>query len=49
MTDLSCIVLTEGVKPDDALLSRCEKEEINLLGTELSTYQAAAELAKALS
>ena len=49
MTDISCIVLTEGVKPDDALLSRCETEEINLLGTGLSTYQAAAELAKALA
>ena len=49
MTDLSCIVLTEGVKPDDALLSRCETEGINLLGTELSTYQAAAKLAEVLA
>ena len=49
MTDLSCIILTEGVKPDDALLSRCVSEGINLLGTELSTYEAAAKLAGVLA
>ena len=49
MTDLSCIILTEGVRPDEPLLSRCEKEGINLLGTELSTFEAAAKLAAVLA
>ena len=49
MTDLSCIILTEGVKPDDPLLSRCETEGINLLETDLSTYEAAAKLAEVLA
>ena len=46
MTDLSCIVLTEGVKPDAQLLARAETEGLNLLGTALSTYEAAAAFAK---
>ena len=49
MTDLSCIILTEGVRPDEPLLSRCETEGINLLGTELSTFEAAAKLAAVLA
>lgn len=46
MTDLSCIVLTEGVKPDEQLLERAKTEGLNLLGTDLSTYEAAAKFAK---
>ena len=42
MTDLSCIILTEGVTPDPQLLDRAEKEGLNLLGTDLGTFQAAA-------
>ena len=46
MAETSCIILTEGVEPDPQLLERAEKEGLNLLGTDLSTYQAAAELSK---
>ena len=46
MTDLSCIVLTEGVKPDEQLLERAKAEGLNLLGTKLSTYKAAAAFAE---
>ena len=42
MADLSCIILTEDVAPDPQLLERAEKEGLNLLGTPLSTYEAAA-------
>ena len=44
MTDISCVILTEGVRPDPELLSRAETEGINLLGTPLSTFEAAAKL-----
>ncbi len=49
MTDLSCIILTEGVEPDPALADRCEKEGLNLLGTQLSTFDAAARLSELLN
>ena len=48
MTDLSCIILTEGVTPDPALLDRCEKEGLNILGTQLPTFEAAARLSEIL-
>ena len=46
MAELSCIVLTEGVVPDEQLLERAKTEELNLLGTSLSTYEAAAAFSK---
>ena len=46
MTDLSCIVLTEGVRPDEQLLTRAQAEHLNLLGTSLSTFEAAAAFSK---
>ena len=45
MVDLSCIVLTEGVRPDGQLLERAKAEQLNLLGTSMSTYEAAAAFA----
>lgn len=44
LTDVSCIILTEGVQPDAALLSRAQNQGINLLGTNLSTYSCAVKL-----
>ncbi|NCB62636.1 MAG: hypothetical protein EOM52_03330 [Clostridia bacterium] len=44
MAEVSCVILTEGVTPDDALLQRSEQQGINLLGSELSTFHAAAAL-----
>ena len=46
MAEISCVILTEGVKPDPELLERAEKEQIDLLGTDLSTYEAAAAFSK---
>lgn len=44
LTDVSCIILTEGVKPDDPLLARAQTQGVNLLGTGLSTYECALRL-----
>ena len=44
MAEVSCVILTEGVTPDDALLQRAEQQGINLLGSDLSTFHAAAAL-----
>ena len=44
LTDVSCIILTEGVKPDTPLLARAQTQGINLLGTDLSTYACALRL-----
>ena len=46
MAELSCVILTEGVKPDPQLLEKAENEKINLLGTDLPTYEAAAAFSK---
>lgn len=48
MAEVACVVLTEGVKPDEALLQRCEQQGINLLGTKLSTFDAASALKQLL-
>ena len=48
LTDLACVILTEGVTPDDPLLQKARIQGINLLGTPLSTYQCAVRLSAAL-
>ena len=41
LTDVSCIVLAEGVSPDADALSTAEAKGINILSTGLSSYEAA--------
>ena len=48
LTDVSCIILTEGVAPDAPLLARAQTQGINLLGTGLSTYACALRLGSLL-
>ena len=48
LSDVACVVLTEGVEPDGPLLMKAKMQGINLLGTERSTFDAAAELARLL-
>ena len=48
LTDVSCVILTEGVRPDADLLARAETQGINLLGSEESTFALAARLAALL-
>ena len=42
LADAACILLTEGVTPDEDLLLRCRAQGINLLGTEAGTFDTAA-------
>ena len=42
LTDVSCVILTEGVTPDPDLLERAQAQGVNLLGTESSTFEATA-------
>lgn len=45
MAEVACVILTEGVRPDEALLQRCGEHEINLLGSAGGVFSLAAELA----
>lgn len=49
LTDVSCVILTEGVTPDAPLLQKASAQGINLLGTDRSTYDCAAALATLLN
>lgn len=44
LADVACVILTEGVEPDPPLLARAKAQGINLLGTDLSTYDCAIRL-----
>lgn len=48
LTDVACVILTEGVKPDEPLLVKARTQGINLLGSPLSTYECAVKLADCL-
>ena len=42
MADVACVILSEGVTPDQALLSRAREQEVNLLGSDKGTFALAA-------
>lgn len=46
LTDVACVILTEGVQPDPDLLKKAQMQGINLLGTQMSSFQTAVELNK---
>ncbi len=48
MADLACVILTEGVTPDEDLLRRAGEQMINLLGTASPTFEAALALGEQL-
>ena len=48
LSDVACVILTEGVKPDPDLLKKAQVQGINLLGTDWSSFQTAVELGKVL-
>ncbi len=48
LTEVACVLLTEGVVPDRDLLERAEAQGVNLLGSRASTYEAAAALSALL-
>ena len=49
LTDISCILLAEGVVPDEALLSTAQEKGVNILSTPLSSYEAAIKISELLS
>ena len=48
MADVGCVLLSEGVRPDAALLARASENGVNLLGSERSTFDLAAGVARLL-
>ena len=48
LTDVSCVILTEGVVPDEPLLKKAQLQGINLMGSDLSTFRCAVKLAAEL-
>lgn len=45
LRDVSCVILTEGVKPDDTLLERAKNEDITLYGSSENSFSLSAEIA----
>jgi predicted transcriptional regulator len=48
LADPACIVLSEGVLPDDDTLVRAKEQGINILTTSLDTFDACVRIASAL-
>lgn len=44
LRDVSCVILSQGVEPDEALLKRMTEEDISLYGTADDTYTAAVKI-----
>ena len=45
LVDTSCVILAEGVMPDDEFLKTASAKEVNIVATDLSIYDAAIKLA----
>lgn len=48
LSDVSCVIFAEGVKPDPDLLKKAEMQKINLLSTDSSSFRVAVELGRVL-
>ena len=46
LTDVACIVLAEGVVPDEPVCTAAMQKGVNVYTTNLTAYEIAAELAK---
>ena len=44
LTDCACIVFSEGVHPDEAVVNAAKLHDLNLLLTEKSTFEVCAEV-----
>jgi len=49
MADVACVVLTENVVPDEALLKQAQGRGLPLLGSPLSTYELSCRLGTLLT
>lgn len=43
LAGISCIVLCEGVNPDTDLIDKCQRQDITLVKTSKTVYEACAE------
>lgn len=48
LADTACVILTEGVTPDEGVAALAEEKGINLLCSDVSSYQTAKKLAALL-
>ena len=48
LADVGCILLSEGVKPDEDIIKLAEAKGVNVFSTPLSSYEAAIAVAEAL-
>ena len=48
LSDVSCVILTEGVALDETLLDTATEKGVNIISTVLTTYEASIKLAEAL-
>ena len=48
LSDVACVLLTEGVQPDADLLKKAELQGVNLLGTAAGSYETAVSISKVL-
>ena len=48
LADPACIVLSEGVKPDDETVRRAKEQGVNILSTTLDTFDACVRIAALL-
>ncbi len=48
LSDPCCIILSEGVAPDEGVLARAEQQGINLLSTSKTTFEVCREIASVL-
>ena len=49
LADISCVILTEGVVLDDDALATAISKDVNLLSTDLTSYEVAVRLSGILS
>ena len=48
LADVSCVILAEGVKLDNEVLSVAKNKEINIISTDLAMFEASVLLSEAL-
>ena len=49
LVDISCILLAEGVEPDDDVVNTAESKGINIISTKLSSYDTAILISQCIS
>lgn len=49
MADLPCVILTEGVRPDAAVLKKAEDNDVIVLSSEKTSYETAVLIHKVLN